>query len=122
MAEQASSSVAAVRARQAALLHRHGELTDADHAVVAALRHAYAATVEGVNRLDAISAEIEAAVQNQAALAVDTPMGARAFHKFLLAKQREIISIVTAARELDHANKAALESLRGRYSPDAGSR
>ena len=122
MAEQAGTSVAAVQARQAALLSRHGELADADNTLAAALAGAHNAAVEGVSRLDAIAAEIETAVQNQGALQIDTPMGARAFHKLLVAKQREIIAIVSDARELDRAKKAALESLRTLYSTSAGSR
>ncbi|MGH3636646.1 DUF4226 domain-containing protein [Mycobacterium sp.] len=120
MAEQAGSGVAAIRARQAALQSRHGELADADHALAAALASAHAATVEGVSRLDAIAAEIETAVHNQVALAIDTPMGARAFHMFLIAKQREIIAIVSDARELDRAQKSALESLCPPYGASAG--
>jgi hypothetical protein len=120
MAEQASSSVAAMRARQAELLNWQSGLADADRTLVAALLRAHAATVEGVSRLDAIAAEIETAVHNQVALSIDTPMGALAFHKLLIAKQREIMSIVSDARELGHAEKAALESLRTRYSADAG--
>jgi hypothetical protein len=120
MAEQASSSVAAIRARQAALLNRHGELADADRTLAAALASAYAATVEAVSRLDAIAAEIDIAAQNQRALAMDTPVGARAFHKFLIAKQREIIAIVSDAREFERAQKTALESLRTQYSTAAG--
>ncbi len=120
MAEQAGSSVEAIRAEQAALLSRHGELADADHALAAALAGAHAAAVEAVSRLDAIAAEIETAVHNQVALEIDTPMGAREFHKFLIAKQREIIAIVSDARELDRVKKAALESLRTQYSTSAG--
>jgi len=120
MAEQASSSVAAMRARQAELLNWQSGLADADRTLVAALLRAHAATAEGVSRLDAIAADIETAVHNQVALSIDTPSGALAFHKFLIAKQREIMSIISDARELGHAEKAALQSLRTRYSADAG--
>lgn len=116
MPEQAGTSAAAIRAKQAALLSRHGELTHADRTLAAALASAHAAAVEAVSRLDTIAAEIESAVQNQIALQVDTPMGARAFHKFLIAKQREIIAIVSDARELDSEKKGALEYLRTQYS------
>ncbi|MGH3967416.1 MAG: DUF4226 domain-containing protein [Mycobacterium sp.] len=117
MAEQDASSLAAMQARQAALLTRHGELASADRTLAAALASAHAAAIEGIGRLEAIAVEIETAVQNQVALAIDTPMGAQTFHQFLLAKQREVIAIVSAARELDGASKAALESLRTQYSP-----
>lgn len=115
MAERAGSSIEAIAAKQAAVLDRNGELADADHTLAAALADAHAAAVDSVARLDAIGAEIQAAVHNQVALHIDTPLGARAFHKFLIAKQREIIAIVSAARELDRAQKAALESLQTHY-------
>lgn len=120
MAEQAGSSVEAIRAKQAAVLSRHGELADADGTLAAALASAHTAAMEGIARLDAIAAEIETAVQNQVALDIDTPVGARAFHRFLISKQREIIAIVSAARELDRAQMEALESLHTRYSTSAG--
>lgn len=119
MAEQAGFSVEALQARQAALLSRHDDLADADHTMVAALDRAHAAVVDGVSRLDAIAAEIETAVHKQSALEIDTPLGAREFHKFLIAKQREIIAIVSTARELDRAQKEALESLRTQYGVSA---
>ncbi len=115
MAEQAGWSVAAIQARQAALARRYSAVNDVDRLLVDALVGAHTATVEGVARLDAIAAEIDHAVQNQAALALDTPAGAREFQKFLLTKQREILSVVAHARELDAATKAALEALPERY-------
>lgn len=120
MAEQAGYSVAAIQARQAALHSRHGELVDADRTLAAALASAHAAAVDGVSRLDAIAAEIETAVQNQVALAIDTPLGVRIFHQFLIAKQREIMAIVSDARELGRAREAELASLRSQYSAPAG--
>ena len=59
-------------------------------------------------------------VKNQAALAVDTPMGAREFQRFLIAKHREIIAVVSRAHELDGAKKTALETLRSQYAAPAG--
>ena len=57
---------------------------------------------------------------HQASLAVDTPMGAREFQKFLVDKQREIAAVVEDARELSRAKKAVLEGLRDRYTADTG--
>jgi hypothetical protein len=34
--------------------------------------------------------------------------------------QREIVEVVTDARELDRSNKAVLENLRPQYGPHAG--
>ena len=50
----------------------------------------------------------------------DTPMGAREFQKFLIAKQREIAAVVSTARELGDAKKAVLETLREHYTGSAG--
>jgi hypothetical protein len=84
------------------------------------LASAHASARESIRRLDAIAEQIERAAQNQTDLAVDTPLGAREFQKFLAAKQREIATVVADAHELDHANKAVLESLRAQYAVDAG--
>jgi hypothetical protein len=116
MAEQAGGSVEPIAARQAALSARHAASAEADRALVEALAGAHAATVEGIRRLDAIAAEIDGAVTNQAALALDTPIGAREFQKFLIAKQQEISAVVSQARELDGATRAALDKLREHYT------
>jgi hypothetical protein len=120
MAEQAGPSVAAIQARQAALVTQHSAAAQADRVLAEALAGAHAATVEGASRLDTIAAEIDDAVRNQAALAVDTPVGAREFQRFLVAKQREIIAVVSHARELDSAKKTVLETLRSQYAAHAG--
>jgi hypothetical protein len=116
VAEQAGSSVEAIGARQAALSARHAASAEADRALAEALAGAHAATVEGIRRLDAIAAEIDGAVTNQAALALDTAIGAREFQKFLIAKQQEISAVVSQARELDGASRAALDKLREHYT------
>ena len=84
------------------------------------LADAHAASVEAVRRLDGIAAEIDGAVANQAALALDTALGAREFQKFLIAKQREIAAVVSTARELGDAKKAVLDALHEHYSGPAG--
>jgi Domain of unknown function (DUF4226) len=116
MAEQAGGAAEAIGARQAALSARHEASAEADRALVEAL----AATVEGIRRLDAIAAEIDGAVTNQAALALDTAMGAREFQKFLIAKQQEISAVVSQARGLDESTTAALDKLREHYTAPAG--
>lgn len=118
--EQAGRSIVAVGERQAALSTRHATVADADRALADALAEAHAATVEAVRSLDGIAAEIEGAVANQVALGLDTTMGAREFQKFLVAKQREISAVVSAARELGDAKRAVLETLRERYSGPGG--
>jgi Domain of unknown function (DUF4226) len=120
MAEQAGNTGAAIQARLAALSARYDTAADADRVLADALAAAHAATVDSVNRLDAITAEIDRAVQNQAALAIDTGMGALEFQKFLIARQREIITVVSRAHDLDSVKKAALEALRSHYAVSAG--
>ncbi|BBX98955.1 DUF4226 domain-containing protein [Mycobacterium lacus] len=120
MSEQDGTSVAAIRARQAALATQHSAVADADRALAEALASAHAVVHESVRRLDAIAAEIDHAVPNQTDLAVDTPMGGREFQRFLVAKQREIADVVTNAHELDRAKSAVLESLRAHYAGPTG--
>jgi len=120
MSEQAGPSIAALKARQAALASQHSTVADADRVLAEALVSAHAAIRESISRLDAIADEIDRAVPDQANLAVDTPMGAREFQKFLVAKQREIAAIVANARELDGAKSAVLERLRAQYAGPAG--
>lgn len=120
MAEQAGGSVEAIAARQSALSARHAASAEADRALAEALASAHAATVEGIARLDAIAAEIAGAVTNQAALALDTATGAREFQKFLIAKQQEISAVVSQARDIDDATRAALDKLREHYTAPGG--
>lgn len=116
MAEQAGRSVAAIGAGQTALSRRHSEAADADRALAQVIASAHAVTVEGIQRLDAIAAEIDRAVANQAAIGLDTAIGAREFQRFLIEKQREIVAVVSGARELDVAKRADLEKLAAHYS------
>ncbi|BBZ72701.1 DUF4226 domain-containing protein [Mycobacterium paraseoulense] len=120
MTEQAGPSVAAMQARQSALAGRHGTAADADRVLAEVLTSAHAAMREGARRLDAIAEQIDHATSHQAGLAVDTPMGAREFQRFLLAKQREIAAVVEHARELSQAKKVVLDGLRDQYAPENG--
>jgi hypothetical protein len=120
MSEHAGPSLGAIQARQSALARRHSTVTEADRVLTDVLASAHAAMRESIRRLDAIADEIDRAVPHQGSLAGDTPMGAREFQKFLVAKQREIAAVVADAHEFDHAKKAVLESLRGEYGVSAG--
>lgn len=115
MSEQFGSSVTALRARQSELADQCGAAADADRALAEVLSGAHAAMRESVRRLDAIAEEIETAVLHREDLPVDTPLGAREFQSFLLAKQREIAAVVADARELGHAKSVVLQSLRPQY-------
>jgi hypothetical protein len=117
--EMAGGSIDAIGDRQAALAARQAASAEADRALAQALADAHAATVESIQRLDAIAAEIDSAVTNQAALALDTAMGAREFRKFLLAKQQEISAVVSRARDLGSARAAALDKLHEHYTDPA---
>jgi hypothetical protein len=119
MAEQAGRAIGAIAEGQAALARQHGAAAEADRALAEALAKAHTATVEGAARLDAIAAEIDRAVANQAALGLDTAMGAREFQRFLIAKQREILTVIAGARELAAAQKAILEKLAADYTSSA---
>ncbi len=120
MSEQAGPSVAALQARQSALASQHGTVAGADRALTEVLASAHAAIRESIRRLDAIAEEIDRAAVHQAAFGIDTPLGAREFQRFLLAKQREIAAVVAGARDLDHAKKAVLDDLRSQYSANTG--
>jgi Domain of unknown function (DUF4226) len=119
MAEQGGLSIAAIEDQQTALSAQHAAAAEADRVLTGALASAHAATVEGVRRLDAIAAEIDSAVTNQAAFGIDTAVGAREFQRFLVAKQREILAVVSGAQEIDSSQKAALDRLGEHYGSAA---
>jgi hypothetical protein len=116
MSEQEPASLAAIQARQAAMATLHGTVADADRVLAEALAEAHAVMRESVGRLDAIAAEIDRVASGHSDPAVDTPLGARDFQKFLIAKQREIAAVVAHAHELDRAKSAVLQSLRAQYT------
>ncbi|HTX97946.1 MAG TPA: DUF4226 domain-containing protein [Mycobacterium sp.] len=118
MSEQAGPSVAAIQARQSALATQHGATADADRVLADVLASADATMRESTKRLDTIAEEIDDAAAHRADLAIDTPVGAREFQKFLLAKQREIAAVVSDAREFGRAKRAVLEGLRDHYKAD----
>jgi hypothetical protein len=115
MSEQAGYSLAAIQARQAAMATLHNAVADADRVLAAALAEAHSVMRESIGRLDSIAAEIDRVASGQTDPAVDTPLGAREFQKFLVAKQREIAAVVAHAHELDRAKSAVLHSLRTQY-------
>lgn len=120
MSTQVGAAIDAIGQRQAALSAWHAAAVEADRALADALSTAHSVTVDSVRRLDAIAAEIDGAVRNQAALALDTAMGAREFQKFLIAKQQEISAVVSRARDVGDRTRAALETLRENYTSPAG--
>ncbi|MBY0441594.1 MAG: DUF4226 domain-containing protein [Mycobacteriaceae bacterium] len=115
MAEQAGAIPAGFQARRAALSKQHATALDADRILARALADAHTMRVDSLSRLDGISAEIDRAVTDQAAFALDTVWGAREFQRFLVAKQREIFAVVSSAHEFDCTKKLALQGLRSCY-------
>jgi predicted RNA methylase len=115
MVDQAGHSATAMAAASSALSAQHAAANDADRALVEALSGAHAATVEGLRRLDAIEADIESALARQDTMALDTPAGAHHFHRFLLAKHREIIDVVAQTAADGEAKAAVLQGLLDRY-------
>lgn len=111
MSDQAGFSIAAIAARQAELAIRHRTATDADRVLTETLASAHEALVDSLRRLDAIADEIERARR----LAVDAPLGAREFQRFLLAKERDIAAVVTDARESSRAKGTVLQRLQAQY-------
>jgi len=120
MAEQAGQSIGTIGERQAALSRQHEVAADTDRALAEALASAHAAAVESLRSLDAIAAEIDRAVANQAAIGLDTAIGAREFQKFLIAKQRQILDVVADAHEFASTKKALLQKLTAHYTASAG--
>jgi len=120
MSEQAAPSGAALQARRQALAGQHGAASDADRALAEVLADVHAVARDSIRRLDAIAEEVDRAVLDRAALAVDTPMGARELHHFLLAKLREIKSVIADAHEIGRAKTVVLEGLRAQYARPGG--
>ncbi|MBS4728088.1 DUF4226 domain-containing protein [Mycobacterium sp. SM1] len=121
MTQQTGRVAAALQAGQAALARQRGVAAEADRALADVLAAAHATVVEATGRLDEIAAEIDHAVRNQAALAVNTPIGAREFRRFLIAKQREIIAVVSHAHQVDMQAQTVLKALRSQYATPMGS-
>jgi len=120
MSEHAGPSLGAIQARQSALVSQHSTAAEADRVLAEVLASAHAAARESIRRLDAIGEEIDRAATGRADLAVDTPIGVREFQRFLVAKQREIATVVTDAHELDRVKRAVLDRLRAEYATPAG--
>jgi hypothetical protein len=120
MPEEPGPSLEAVEARQSVLASQHGIASEADRILHEVVTSAHDAASASVRRLDSIAEQIDHATVNQADLALDTPMGAREFQQFLMAKQREIASVVAEAREFARTKTTVLQSLRARYTADGG--
>jgi len=113
MVEPSGQSAAALDARRSALAQRHAEVAEADRMLAEAANAAHTITVESLAALDRIEAEIASAV---AAHSVDAgPAEARELQRLLIAKQREILDMVTRARDQAHEKAAAVQELTEVY-------
>lgn len=112
MAEHVGASGEALASARALLAARDRELVEADAELAAVVSSAHACASEAVRKLDAVSAEIDAAV---AARTVTAPSEGREFARFLLTKQHEISDILTAARADADAKVVVLQQLLDRY-------
>lgn len=115
MSDESGLGADAVRARQAELAGKTRESAHADRAVVPALQVAYQVALRGRRQLDVIGAEIEGAIANQQALALDTPAGAASFSRFLGAKTRDINRVIIETTAASHNQAAVLQSLGPSY-------
>ena len=88
-------------------------LAEADRRLADLLGAAHRVAVEAIAGLRAIQDEIDAAV---AARHTETSAAGRDFGRFLLAKNREITGIITAARVEAHAKTVALQDLARLYT------
>jgi Domain of unknown function (DUF4226) len=95
----------AIRDAEAALAQQVSATAQLDLQVVAAILNAHQRTVDGREALDKLQHDVEAAVRARTDL--DTPTGARDFHRFLIGKLGEMRAVVASA-DLDDTSKSAL--------------
>jgi hypothetical protein len=119
MVDQAGVSASAVAMTQDALSARQGTVAEADRTLTATLNDAHHVAVEALRQLDTIESQIESAVARQGRLALDTPEGAREFHRFLLAKQRDIAAVVAGAQAHVATKVIELQALLSDYRAES---
>jgi hypothetical protein len=105
----------AARAREAALTEGARVPGKADRVLVPTLQAAYESALRGRRQLDAIGADIESAIADQQALALDTPAGAATFSRFLAAKTQDINRVVAETAADSQTRLATLRSLGPSY-------
>jgi hypothetical protein len=112
MAEHVGAAGEAFASARLLLTARDRDLAEADAELAEVVSSAYAAATEAIRRLEGLRADIEVAVAQRA---VAPPVEGREFARFLIAKQREIGDVLTAARTDADAKVAAIQQLLGRY-------
>lgn len=116
MTEQVGRAVSPADARLAALSKRHNMIGEADRILADTLAGAHAIAVAAVAHLDRIEAEVQAAVDTQDELALDTAAGALELQRFLSRKQREIAAVVSDSVADADSKRAVLEALSAYYA------
>jgi hypothetical protein len=112
MAEDVGAAGEAFASARLLLAARDRDLAEADAELADVVSSAHAAATAAIRRLDGLRADIEAAVAQRA---VAPPAEGREFARFLIAKQREIGDVLTAARTDADAKVVALQQLLDRY-------
>lgn len=102
---QQGAVAAAVKKLEDSLKKQNSQVADADRSLAEAVLNAHANVVAGQQKLASMQQSIEDAVSKQTAL--DTPVGAREFSKFLLSKQKDLLDLATNA-DLDDKSKTAI--------------
>lgn len=102
---QAGAEAEAIRSAEVALARQNSVAAQIDLQVITAVLNARGTHAEGVDALDRLQSEIEAAVSSWTDL--DTPAGARAFQRYLIDKLAAIRTVLDTA-DLDATSKAAL--------------
>ena len=113
---QQGTSAAALEAARRALAARDADLAEADRALAAAVADAHAVAVESIGRIDAMTADIDAAVRDRPK---DSAASAHEFGRHLVAKNREIAAVITEAVEVAQTKTVVLKELQDRYRTPA---
>ena len=112
MTEHVGAAGKALESARSLLAARDRELAQADAELAEVVASAHAAATEAIRKLDAVSAEIDAAVAQRTLAA---PSEGREFARFLIGKQHEISDILTTARADADAKVVVLQKLLDRY-------
>lgn len=108
----------AIRTAETALARQNSVAAHVDLEVVTAVLNAHAAHADGAAALNALQAEIEAAITTRTAL--DTPTGAREFQRYLIDKLKDIRTVVEQT-DLDDTSKAGLAAALASLYASSGS-
>ncbi len=101
---------------RAALAATDARLAEADRQLADAVCSAHRTAVESIRRIEAVQAQLEAAVARRR---TDTSTAAQEFGRFLLDRTREITGIVTDARSEAESKALVLQALTAQYTADS---